>query len=571
MQWNIKKIGSLKLAQYMNRLNVSSTMAHVFANRMDIKTAEAIVNTPETLFEDPAQITGAEEVACSIVSLLGQHKKFYVFADYDVDGMTSGYVMTTFLRSLGEDIESYFPERSEGYGLNMDFCRRVVKESDGNGVVITVDNGIAALKEVQYLKDCRMNIFVTDHHEPQSELPNCVFCDPWVGNPIIGGHLCGAGVAWKVCCIIEDILEGEKKLPEGYQDVTKYLPYVAIGTIADVMPSTPENILLINKGFEIINDRKVNTISTLLDYLGIDKINSKVVGWSIGPMMNACGRMGEINTAAKFFFMENESKDDIKEQCKEMDDVNYQRTSLQKKLVAQAEEELSSCTDKIILFDATGTPSGLSGVIAGKLCEKYGRPAFVYVKKEDLMICSARSINGIDLLPYLQEEIKNGVIFQAGGHAQACGVKFYNDPEKLEQFKQYMNEKLVGVKPVEGCINIDAEITFSNLSKDLLEEIDLLPYDRNQCTTPMFYMRDVEVEAKTPYKNKDHLMLRAKDKNGKRLNLVGWNMYPAYEEIGCPKKMDIAGTIKTVSFYDKTANRRKGDVTLDIEDMRPCS
>ena len=565
MQWNIKKASPLKLAKYKNRLGVSSIMAKVLHNRaIDIDTARLELNDPMALVELPTEITGAEAAAKAILEQCGKGKQFIIFADYDVDGLTSGYIMTDFLLSIGEDAIVHYPQRSEGYGLSMDFVKEVV-DASANAVVITVDNGITKLNEVQYLNEHNIPVIVTDHHEPQGVLPDCVCCDPWTDKDSAGHHLCGAAVAWKVCMIMEYTIE------KG--DTEKYLPHVALATVADVMPMVAENIALVRLGLEAINNGKSRAISTLMEMLDIKTLTAGDIAWKIAPKLNSCGRMNSIDVAGELFFMEDADAIDIKDQVRDIIECDDERTKYTKR-AQKAIEKMDYSQDNVCLFDASEYPAGIAGIIAGKITERFGKPSFVYTSFDsEVYSASARSIPFLDLGLLLNTELEKGNIHGWGGHAQACGVSL--NPDRLNDFRTSMNKQIAMLiaecgdeAAEEPTLDVDAEISIKDLNSKLLKEIEMLPYDKATCPAPVFCMTGVKVKAKQPYSNKNHLVLDCEDKNGNTITLVMWNSYDSYAALGEPSVMDIAGTIETVGFPDRTTKRRATDVTLKIKDMR---
>ncbi len=578
MQWKLKQHNKLKVHHLMKALPCGRLLAEVLESRMAPGMPEKLLHEPMSLLENPYDIEGIKEVARAIIRGVRKHHVFYIYADYDVDGLTSGYIMYSFLQEIGAyDVSVHFPERHEGYGLNMNYCSEILAEQinedpDHDVTLVTVDNGITKHEEINFLREHDVNVVVTDHHEMDEALgkPNVPVCDPKASTSKVGEHLCGAGVAWKICSVMEDILEREYDYPP-IDRMTKYIPYVALGTVADVMPMVPENMALVNLGLCMINDRKSPLFSCFIEYLQKDYISAETFGWEIAPMLNACGRMGEIKTGAKLLFAEDH--DDIMELLKEIDDLNYKRKKQQKDFVANVQKNPPADDAKIALFELDKKNGGIAGPVAGRVAEEYQRPAIIYheaydTDDEPVYKGSVRSIPGIDILSFLKAEQESGVIKQAGGHAGAAGITFYRSDEKMAKFIEDAKEALKDVKPVEPTIVLDSEVTFSDLTTSNMDELALIPYDKSTCPAPNFYMMDVQVEAKQPFKNKDHLVLNAKDKDGKKLTLVGWGMYPTYEKIGKPAKMNIAGTISTVGFNDFTTKRKKDDITFRIIDMK---
>lgn len=545
MKWNIKSPSKLQVVKYSKDLNVSKTMASILINRnIDISTADSVLKKPIKLIENPYNITNAKEVAEAIISHMGQGKEFFVFADYDMDGITSGFVMTDYLRSCEESVTAHFPQRSDGYGITRSFCEYVKEASVVEGfepVIITVDNGIAALDAATYCKEQGIPLIVTDHHEPQATLPDCVFCDPWTDRSSAGHDLAGVGVAWKVCMVIEDIT--------GKGDVEKYIPYVAIGTVGDVMPMSKENASIVNMGLDMINSKKVKTLNTMMDFLGIKKMTAETIAWEIVPKFNSCGRLGNIELAAGLFFMEEEDKVDIKDTVIDIVETDDQRKKITKKATADAEKQDYS-QDNICLFDASKYPHGIAGIIAGKLAEKFQKPAFVYSTKEDGSCpASARSINGLDLSYLLSREAVNGTILGFGGHTQACGVTLIED--KLIDFKHGMNQQIANmvtegiIEVVEASIPIDAEISFGEIKPSLFDEINRIPYDKNVCHAPLFCMMDLKViSTKRSSNNEANICFTLEDKNGVRKDVWGWGLGPVYESLGEPATVDFAGELR---------------------------
>ncbi len=578
MKWKFKQHNKLTVHHLMKSLPCGRLLAEVLESRMAPGMPEKLLHEPMELLENPYDIEGIEEVARAIIKAVRKHHVFYIYADYDVDGLTSGYIMYSFLQEIGAyDVSVHFPERHEGYGLNMNYCSEILYEQieedhDHDATLVTVDNGITKHQEINFLKEHGVNVVVTDHHEMDEALgkPDAPVCDPKASESKVGEHLCGAGVAWKVCSVIEDILEREYDYPP-IDRMTKYIPYVALGTVADVMPMVPENMALVNLGLCMINDRKNELFNCFMEYLQKDYISAETFGWEIAPMLNACGRMGETRTGAELLMASD--KENIMENLKAVDDLNYKRKKQQKDFILSIQKNPPADSDKIILIELDKKEAGIAGPVAGRVAEDYQRPAIIYHEAYDtdgepVYKGSVRSVPGVDILSFLKAEQESGVIKQAGGHAGAAGVTFFRSDEKMAQFKEDAKTVLKEVKPVEKTIVLDSEVTFKDLTTSNMDELALIPYDKSTCPAPNFYMQEVTVQAKQPFKNKDHLVLEAKDKEGKKLTLVGWGMYPDYAKIGAPSKMNIAGTISTVGFNDFTTKRKKDDITFRIIDMQ---
>ena len=485
--------------------------------------------------------------------------------------MTSGYIITNFLRTLGEEVEVMFPQRSDGYGLNMLYCRKIVEQdSDKNSVVITVDNGITKVKEIKYLKENDVTVIITDHHEPLEVLPDCVMCDPFLDENSAGHHLCGAGVIWKVICIIEDILRKQEfKFPVGHIVPFHYLSYVAIGTIGDVMPFTKENLAIMRIGLSLLDKSEVHVLDVLFKngLFGSHRVNVKNIIFGLNSMMNACSRMGQIWRACKLFFMEDYSEDEIYAYGQEMKHLNEKRKTENKKAV---EYVLSNYTpkadDKIIVADIGDFTAGLSGLVATNLVQQFNVPVVIYKKIMDgkLAAGSVRSVEGLNILEYLEEEKLKGNVESYGGHSMSCGVRFRSD--KISAFISDMNILLKDFKfeeQKEFTIDIDAVVKCKDINQELKKEIDQLPYNDTTFNIPTFCLKNVNVTATKP--SKDHIQYLFSDDTG-TLETIEWHGYPRYKELGSPKKVDVVFTVEDlgISCYGKCSD----DLNLKILDIK---
>ena len=294
MKWNLPTLTPLTTAQ--------AVFKEILAKRgITREEATQLKKNPVSLIEWPERIAGIHEAAKAISEAIYEKRPIYVFADYDVDGMTSGYVMTSCLEGLGATVEVYYPEREEGYGLSISFGKKLERlELPVKPLVVTVDNGITAVEPVQYLIDRGYPVVITDHHQPADILPNCIICDPWLDQKE-GTHLAGVAVAWKVALLTEYYLE--KKTGIEYDIVFDYLPFVGIGTVSDVMPMKLENRAIVAWALKQINSDKIPVFNAMKEIFGLKSITAKDIGWSIAPKLNSSSRLGDTRTAAGAFFL----------------------------------------------------------------------------------------------------------------------------------------------------------------------------------------------------------------------------------------------------------------------------
>lgn len=462
-----------------------------------------------------------------------------------------------------------FPQRSDGYGISLKFCEKVVE--DKNAVVVTVDNGITKIDEIKFLNDKNIPVLITDHHQPTEILPECPICDAFADKNSAGKHLCGAGIIWKVICLVDEFLKAKNyNFSKKYMSPEKFIPYVAIGTIGDMMPFTTENLAIIKVGLEMLRQHKVKTLDVLFKsgLFGSTEVNVRNIAFGLNSMMNACSRMGEIEKACNLFFLENASEDEIYAYGQEMKKLNEKRKAESKKAVQYVLENYApKAEDKIIVAEIGDSTFGIAGIAAAKLVEKFNLPVCIYKKCDsEIISASVRSIEGLNILDCLKAEKIKGNIQDFGGHNEACGAQLFTD--KIENFKQDLNSALQKIdfkSTQENFIDIDAVITCGEINKTLRAEINSLPYDNSKFKNPVFCLKNVSVTADKPSKGKEHIQYDFQDDTGE-ISTVEWNGYSRYKEIGQPKKVNVV--FSSENFGLNCYNKRSDDINLKILDIK---
>ena len=281
-------------------------------------------------------ITNCTEAATIIKSYLEDDEAIiYTFGDYDVDGVMSRNTVEGIFLAIKESIDSKVtlkyktPNRVEGYGLGMEWCKKTFpRKTTKRILVITVDNGITKKEEVAYLQSKGVEVIITDHHAPKKgQVPDCLIVDPWLNdlNDDNALGLCGAAVAYKICGRLLELYEDDSNF------ILNYLPNAAIATITDMMPATQENIGLVSYGLWLIkNGYASEAINHYKAYVN-KEITVKDIAFEIGPQINACGRMGNIELATNFMFATDE--DELEYFYNEMINLNEERKVLEKKIV----------------------------------------------------------------------------------------------------------------------------------------------------------------------------------------------------------------------------------------------
>lgn len=567
MKWNLLQAEQELVNEYMQKLNINEIMARVFINRkVDIDTADVLLNDPQSAIQDPKLLINVEKGAKEIIEAVENEAEIWVFADYDVDGLTSGFVMTDFLRkTTNNDVYVYYPDRVNGYGLNMEFCKEIVERKKEENIehmlVITVDNGTNCIKEIGFLKSNGVNVVVTDHHKPKETLPNCTVINPHITDDTTYHHLSGCATAYKTIQVVQELAG----LSKDY--ASQYLFAVAFGTIADVMPMTPENIAFVKLGLGQVNSADCpKAMKHFKDFIGIKQLNASDIAWEVGPRLNACGRMGDIDKGAMLFYMdEDDKKADIMNIIIEIEELNQERKNLTKQAMKEL-AEIDFTNDYVCIFDASKYPGGIAGIIAGKMVETYGKVSLV-VSGEDTLVGSARSHEGFNLQEILEKQVQEGNILSFGGHEMAAG--FSVKKSKLDSLRKSLNKELKEIyenletqEIEEEILDIDCEIDLDCINQIVYENINEFPYDKSTFAAPVFALTNLQVlKWRASKNNENNICLTVQDVNGKQMDIWAWRLGETYKALGEPKFIDLAGKIEQ-NFMNKR------QYTLNIIDIR---
>lgn len=579
MKWRKLTESQKKVAQTLSEnFNISEVLINIAINRgLSDEEIKIVLRDYHEGIIDPHQLTNAYASAQKIAEYANDpDAEIWIYADYDTDGITSGYILKSAVKECAVSfVEVYYPERSEHYGLSMDFCQTLVKSNEKEQkriLVITVDNGITKVNEVAYLQSKGIEVIITDHHKPKAEVPNCLIVDAHNhGEPDTFKHLAGCGVTFKVAELYQEIMLNQynKQIPE--HNMEKYIFAVAIGTIADMVPLTVENITLVKYGLLQINNEATcpEGIKAFKKYVGKSFVSSSVIAWDLGPRINSCGRMGNVNLASKLFFVEEltqgESLEKIINQIELVNETRKEKTK-------EAEAMLSKLDigdNKVCVIDASEYPEGIAGIIAGRATERFNRPAIILHGK-DRMTGSARSVNGIGLQELLQTQVHNGNVLEFGGHDEAAGLKVRrNQIDNLqaslnESLKDYEFEAIQEVEDNSELV-IDDILCLEDINQNVFELINDLPYDKRRFKEPVFCITFLDVITAEPVKsNPVNLWLTVSD-GDVQMKLKANNLAQAYKDMGSPETIHIAGNVKYNFMYGKGKGQTK--YTFEIIDL----
>lgn len=457
---------------------------------------EEFISEKPQLTYDPFLLTDMQEGVDFVLNAIKNNDKICIYGDYDVDGITASALLYNFFSNLTKNISYFIPSRfEEGYGLNNDALTQL-KES-GIDTIITVDCGAVSINEVQYAKSIGLNIMVTDHHNMEKDTtPDCIVINPKHPDSVYPfDGLCGCGVAFKLIQAITRQENIDKKL------LNENLDLVAIATVADVVTVTDENRTLLKYGLKRLNSGSRKALRMMANKLDIQlgSIDSYKIGFIIGPHMNAAGRMEDANAVVKLL-----TSDDNKEIDEILDMLivhNKNRKSVQEKCFNESISiiEENYMDKSFLVVKPKSIHEGIAGIVAGKIKEKYNKPAIVLSEStneagEVVLKGSGRSIENVNLIKMLlnYEEL----FVKVGGHAMAAGFTIpKKNEDKLRDSLENEMKDLIAENPnlLEKTFTSDAEASPSDIKLELAKEFNLLAPFGIDNPRPVIELKNLEV------------------------------------------------------------------------------
>lgn len=461
--WKINDLIPEKVSE--NLKNYDPILQQLLFNRA-ITTAEQadqFLNKSGALYS-PFQLKGMNEGVDSLIHAIDENQEIAVYGDYDVDGVTATALLVQLLRAYGAKCRGYIPNRfEEGYGVNKDALENLYQE--GIRTIITVDCGIRSPGEAEFAREKGITLIISDHHEPESELPNApaVICPKQPGDTYPEKNLAGVGLAYKIA---QAMLETRPL--DGVQ-ADQWLDLVAIGTVADVVSLTGENRSLVMAGLNTLKDCKRVGLVSLLATAELDPalINTRDIGFVIGPRLNAAGRLQSALDAFDLLIQEDISRAGLLAQ--KLDDQNRQRQELTRKMQEEAESQAAGMDGDELIFAAhEDFNMGVVGLVASRLTDQYYRPAIVAYLGPDYARGSCRSIPEFHITRALDQ--CSSLLVRHGGHAMAAGFTVLN--ENLQPLKDRLKEiaraELQG-KDLQPVLQADLEIPLSQLNRQVFD------------------------------------------------------------------------------------------------------
>ncbi len=530
---------------------------------LEQKSAESVNSLLFNAIEDPRNIQNMLYAARTVVKAIRVQMPITIIGDYDSDGLNATAILTKLFRFYGVEPTTIIPKRmSEGYGLSEDIVSRI----DG-GLVITIDNGIAAVDEIGILKQKGCYVIIMDHHLPGETLPPAdIIVDPHV-SPEENGFVpyCGAGLGYQMARLIleNDHSENAQLL---LADLTVH---AAIATITDVMPLVGTNREIVKEGIFIINNRPDEMqpgLTALCQAASHDLFDEETIGFKLGPMINAPARLYNAGGTSVLKALLSEDDEEARAFARKMVEINERRKKLVQEAMLIIDEQIEKHR---LLFQ--GAPlcvycpelqEGIIGIVAGKLQEKYHMPAFVFCNNEhepETLKGSGRSPESFDLAPLLLEITPMTV--KCGGHSGAAGITVKQDAYRSLVAAMHRFAETFECQD-EDVVYYDIEITPEQVPEFYKSVKRYVPYG-NTVPKPTFLVKGFSAISKfgNHYRvigaEKDHFKL-----NGEAFDALCFGKATQYVEMGCPVKIDMICTLGENTYNGKT------NLQVNVNDFR---
>ena len=540
-----------------NKFKISKLTAKILCNR-DIKTYEEIEKILSSNLDDlndETLLPDIEKAASAIIDDIKNKKHIRIVGDYDIDGITSTYILLDGLKYLGANVSFVIPNRvKDGYGINISIIEQAI--IDKVDTIITCDNGIAASDEIDYAVKNNIRVIVTDHHDI-ANIPKSAYAvvDPKredVEKKYPFKEICGCTVAWKF------IIYLYKKLNIDIDVRYKYLEFVAIATIGDIMPLINENHIITKLGLKKILGTENKGLKKILEVTNLTdkKISSYHVGFIIGPLINASGRLRDAKIALKLFMSDNENETD--NLANELKKLNDERKKITEDGVNFAIDlvEKNYRDDKVILIYINQQIEQVAGIIAGRIKEKYNKPTIVLTDtlEENVVKASCRSIEAYDMFSSLNKH--NELFIKFGGHKMAAGFSILK--KDIEKLRDLLNkESDLTTKDFIKKYYIDAEIPVTLVNEELIKDIEKIEPYGNGNEKPIFATRDVKFLISNVYGENNNVIKFEIEKESKKGKAV------LFENIDIFKDNMKDKNSFDILFYP-TINEYKGYKNVDI-------
>ena len=559
--WTVANLNKDEAKALQNTYGLPGIVAMLLQIRQ-ITTREEIVDflQNDSKLASPFEIRDMDK-ACERVRAAIENNEFIcVYGDYDADGVTSTALLYSYLDAVGAHVMYYIPSREgEGYGMNIPAVDSLHEK--GVQLIITVDNGIAAIDEIRHAKSLGIDTVVTDHHRPLGELPAaCAVVNLHRADcPSRFKQLSGVGVAFKLIMALEGEYCDVNSLLDNYADL------LSLGTIGDIVELKSENRVFVKRGLESLSRTDRAGLDALIRNAGLTgkRLTAGNVSFTLVPRINAVGRLGLSGKSVELLLTEDE--EEAREIAVAMGYDNAERQQIERDIIQKIDERVSRdpllVMDKILVIDGEGWHQGVVGIVASRIREIYGKPTIIVSRDSDTAKASGRSVEGFplcDAVAYCGD-----LLTHYGGHPMAVGLSL--PAANIEAFRKKINEyaDAQGEMPFDR-LNIDCKLNPAAISLELVDELSMLqPYGAGN-PTPVFGFYNMTLINIIPLSNNKHLRLVFSRNN---ISLSAMLFFTCAEEFPYEKGelLDIAATLDANEYNGSRS------VTVIVKDIKAHS
>ena len=547
------------------KYKISQLLCKLMVNRdiIDGNIINSYINPVYKYLHSPKTMKDVVIAVDIIKRKIQENKKIRIIGDYDVDGIISVFILYTALKKCGANVDYEIPDRiKDGYGINENIVK--VAYDEGVDTIITCDNGISAIDQIQYAKDLGLTVIVTDHHDVPfiekdgvrtflSSQADAIINPKQIECEYKFKSICGAGVAFKLMEALYEEIGMDK------EECYKLIEFVAIATVCDVVDLIDENRIFVKNGLEMLNNSKNIGINALKKACGLEdkEITAYHLGFVIGPCLNASGRLDSAKKGLELLLMEDD--EEAKNLAKEIVDLNDARKNMTKEGVDRAINIIDSTdinNDKILVVYIPDIHESLAGIVAGRVKEKYNKPTIILTKSEEGVKGSARSIEEYNIFEGLLA--CKELLDKFGGHPMAAGLSLQED--KVDELRIALNNKCeLTDEDLTRKIMIDSSLPLEYLNLHLIEELNVLePFGKGN-SKPVFGVRDAKItKAMLLGKDKNVLKLKLLTNNNITIDAMIFNDLENFES----KIIEKYGNEELDNLYNKSNNNIPMDFTF---------
>ena len=560
-RWNLRGGNDAAVTDLMRQAGVSDAVARVLAARgVGVEAAADFLRpTMKSLMPDPSRFIDMDQAAARIAAAVQNGEQIAVFGDYDVDGATSSALLMRFFRSVGVEIIVYIPDRRlEGYGPNVPALLKLREQ--GVKIVVTVDCGIVSFEPLDAARAAGLDVIVVDHHKAEPRLPAAAA----VVNPnrldcTSGqGHLAAVGVAFLLAVAVNRALRGwYASAGRTEPDLRELLDLVALGTVCDVVPLKGLNRAFVVQGLQVMA-RGANTgLKALARVAKIDaRPTAYHLGYLLGPRVNAGGRIGQADLGTRL--LSTDDADEAGALALRLDEFNAARKEIEAAVLREAIEQVESkpSDDPVVFAVGKDWHPGVIGIIAGRLRERYDRPACVVALDGGMAKGSGRSVAGVDLGRAILGAREAGHLFTGGGHAMAAGFSVTEDkiPDLIAFVQAEVSRQLHGELHA-PTLDLDGGLSVSAVTAELIAELECVaPFGAGN-DEPRFVVVDALI-VKVDIVGTGHVRCILSGRSGGRLKAISFNS--ADSDLGHllltsqGRRLHLAGCIRADTWQGRT-------------------